>query len=146
MGCGNNDPAPGSTIMTMGGSGGGGGAAGNTLDLGLGAGKGGGGMGGGGAAAGGAATAGGNAQGGTSSMAGGANHAGSSSVGGSKPAGTCMRAPGSDADCIELDESSPQAWSCTDRGAFRTLDDMHGNKCVNGNIVPGAPVSGCCAP
>jgi len=146
-GCGNDDPAPGSTIVAMGGTGGDGGVAGNPLDLGLGAGKGGGGAGGIGGAGGGGGAAGSNAQGGALGMAGATNHAGASSgTGGSKAAGSCVRAPSSDSDCVEFDSDSPQAWSCTDRAAFSALDDMHGNKCINGNIVPGAAVSCCCPP
>ena len=146
-GCGNDDPAPGSTIVAaMAGTAGVGGQAGS-LDLGLGSGKGGGGAGGAAGTAGSAGTAGGGAALGGAPAAGAANHAGSgSSVGGSKPAGTCTRAPASDADCADFEPTAPQAWSCTDRAAFSTLNSRHGKECLSGNFVPGSPAGGCCPP
>lgn len=154
LGC-SDDQGPGSEIgQTKGGSAGSGGQAGS-LSLGLtggAAGNGGGGAGGmsGGTSAG-TATAG--------SPAGGVtNHAGSSSLGGgggsggSKPAGTCKRATGSDADCADFypaegdDPARPQAYACDDTSAYVTLNGAHAGKCANVSFVAGAKYGACCPP
>lgn len=154
-GCSGGESGPGSTIsQAKGGSGGGGGEAG-TLTLGIsGGGAGGGGSGGGaggsGGSSGGATTAG-------SSAGGTANHAGSGAggsggSGGSKPAGTCKRSTGSDADCADFYPAADgaaaksQGYACDDASAFATLSAAHGGKCASASFVTGAKYGACCPP
>jgi hypothetical protein len=159
FGC-SDDTATGSEIgHTKGGSAGSGGQAGSlSLELpGAGAGSGGGGAGG---ASGG--TTGGGTSGGTtaagSPVGGMTSHAGSSSgsgSGGSKPAGTCKRAAGNDADCADFypfdpefpaDPARPQAYACDDTGAYITLNSAHASKCASVSFVAGAKYGACCPP
>jgi hypothetical protein len=152
-GCSGDDPGPGSKVtQAKGGSGGSGGEAGS-LSLGLpGGGGGAGGASGGGA--GGASGASGSSHAGAS--AGGVtNQAGTSSAGGSggaKPAGTCKRASGSDADCADFypaeppDPARPQAYACDDSGAYLTLNGAHDGQCASVSFVTGAKYGACCPP
>jgi hypothetical protein len=148
VGCGNDDPAPGSKIGQSQGSSGTGGAAGS-LSLGTdGGGAGGGGAGGGGAGAGGVGGAAvGGAQAGYAAGGMGAQ-AGSSSggSGGSKPVGSCQRAASSDADCADFYEDKPQAYACDDVSAASQLNQMYGAQCASVSFVQGAKYGECCPP
>jgi len=145
--CNSYDTTPGSKVgQTQAGAGGSGGAAGS-LSLGLGAGGSGGGGTGGASGAGGSVAGGGTQAG--SSAGGVVNHAGGGSGGsaGSAPAGTCKRAPASDADCTDFEESPSQAYACDDAGAYFALNGMHAAKCANvQGVVTGAKVGACCPP
>jgi len=158
-GC-SGDPAPSSTIeQPKGGSGGMAGTAGTlNLDVG-GGGASGGGAGGGGGASGAAgstitgvagSTAG-TTQGGAAGSHGGGSSNGGTSVGGSgsggsKPAGTCKRASGNDADCADFDDTTPQAYACDDASAYSALNGMHGGVCYSVNFVTGSQHGACCPP
>ncbi len=151
-GCSSGDSAPGSRISQAKGGSGGTGAEAGSLSLGIsGGGTGGSGTGGDGNASGG--SSGGVTLGGTS--AGGVtSHAGSSTggTGGTKPTTTCKRAAGSDADCADFypaaagEPARPQAYSCTDTGAYLTLNTAHGSKCASVSFVTGAKYGACCPP
>jgi hypothetical protein len=151
-GCSGNDTAPGSAIgKSNGGSGGGGGTAGSlSLDcetLGGGcAGMGGVGGGVGGAAQGGVSGGGTTSHAGSGGSSSGGSSSGGSGVGGSKPAGTCKRASGSDADCGEFYEGKPQAYTCDDAGAYAALNGAHGSNCAGVNFVAGSKYGACCPP
>ncbi len=152
IGCGGNDTEPGSKVS--GPSGGSGGSGGSELDLALEAGKGGGGAGG---AAGGGGQAGGVSGGGASgatttggagSGAGGGSSAGSGGSGGAMPAGMCMRAAASDADCADFwgEEGYTRAHSCTDRASASRLASTLGKECASVNFVAGSMYGACCQP
>jgi len=146
-GC-SGDPAPSSTIeQPKGGSGGTAGTAG-TLNLDVG--------GGGAGGAAGSTTAGvggstaGTTQGGAAGSPFGGGSNGGTGVGGgsggSKPAGTCKRSSGSDADCADFDNTTPQAYACDDASAYSALNGMHGGVCYSVNFVAGTQHGACCPP
>jgi hypothetical protein len=149
-GCSGDDDAPGSAVgKSKGGSGGSGGTAGSlSLDCeALGGGCAG--MGGaGGAAQGGASGGGGaaNQAGTTSGGTGGSSTIGGSGTGGTKPAGTCKRASGSDADCADFYEDKPQAYTCDDAGAYVALNGAHASNCASVTFVTGSKYGACCPP
>jgi hypothetical protein len=152
-GC-SSDDGPGSTIgQTKGGGGNGGGGQAGTLsftEFPAGAGSGGGGAGGVGGASGGSA---GSLNFGGSSLGGGTSQAGATSgTAGSQSGGVCMRATGSDGDCLDFypadgeDAAKPQAYSCPDRSAYSTLNGAHAGKCASVTFVTGANTGACCPP
>jgi hypothetical protein len=145
------DPGPESKVGQSGGGGGSGGAAG-TLSIGLEAGSSAGGSNGGGGATSGAAgtAAGGNA--GASGSSGGASSGGSSAgsasggSAGSEATVPCMRAPGFDADCVDLFPDLPQAYTCSSLQAASTLNGMHNRMCGSISLVEGGKYNECCPP
>jgi hypothetical protein len=153
VGCGGEEPGPGSKVeQESAGAGGMAGAAGGLALPSLsGAGSGGGGAGGGGngGAGGGGASAGGGAPQAGSAAGGDTSSAGKSGggTGGSSPAGTCKRVPASDADCAEFwEDDKTQAYACDDGAAYSALNGMHAGACGSLTGIPGGNRGACCPP
>jgi len=143
-----SDKSPESKVGQNNAGGGGAGGAAGSLSLGQ---DGGGGSGGAGGASGastaGAATAGTTSGGATASAgSGGGASAGNTGSGGGQAVEPCQRAPSFDADCADLFDDLPQAYTCGSLAAASMLRQMHDGTCGSISLAGAGKYNECCSP